>query len=151
MCAHPLLNSMKWERQEHNVFTKLLKTISGLKECLMEGSEEEAGLIAKLITKGAADARSDNTKSLKSAVLDWINPHGQPLIPPLARNIKSGHGYNHKLSGGFFPAGLDWPNSVIKEKFQSGELAISGGLFFFMQATSMNQQIRGRHDSRVEF
>ena len=36
------------------------------------------------IQKGSSGARSDDTKSLKGAVLDWITPKGDALIPPLS-------------------------------------------------------------------
>ena len=59
--------------------------------------------------KGAASARSDDTKSLKSAILDWITPRGQSLNPPLARNIKSDRGFHHERTGALLcPAGFDW-------------------------------------------
>jgi hypothetical protein len=45
-------------------------------------------VLSPQIQKGASSARADDTKSLKGAVLDWITPKGQPLNPPLARNVK---------------------------------------------------------------
>ena len=68
----------------------------------MTSSEEDVRLIAELvfcslsikmlhqltfyfyeIQKGASSARSDDTKSLKSAIVDWITPRGQSLNPPI--------------------------------------------------------------------
>jgi hypothetical protein len=65
-----------------------------LEERLMDSSEAEVALIAYLvcpinffaisiqrvrqIKKGASSARSDDTKSLKGAILDWITPREQP-------------------------------------------------------------------------
>jgi hypothetical protein len=61
------------------------------------------------IQKGASSARSDDTKSLKGAILDWITPRGQSLNPPLARNIKSDRGFHHERTGALLcPAGFDW-------------------------------------------
>ena len=40
------------------------------------------------VQKGVSSARSDDTKGLKGAILDWIVPHGQSLHPPIARNVK---------------------------------------------------------------
>ena len=71
-------------------------------------------LIARLsqIQKGASSARADDTKSLKSAILDWITPRGQPLNPPLARNVKSDRGFHHERTGALLcPAGLDWSST----------------------------------------
>jgi hypothetical protein len=64
------------------------------------------------IQKGSANARSDDTKSLKGAVLDWITPRGQPLNPPLARNVKIDRGFNHDRTGALLcPAGMDWSST----------------------------------------
>jgi hypothetical protein len=116
------------EQREHRIFKQLLQTISGLEGRLMEGSDEDIMHIAELvralqypenystlkafqIQKGASSARSDDTKSLKGAVLDWITPRGQPLNPPLARNVKTDRGFHHERTGALLcPAGLDWSN-----------------------------------------
>jgi hypothetical protein len=62
--------------------------------------------------KGASGARGDDTKTLKSAVLEWLVPRGQALIPPLSRNIKSDRGFNHEVTGALLcPADLDWSDA----------------------------------------
>jgi len=96
------------------------------------------------IQKGASSARSDDTKSLKGAILDWIAPRTQPLNPPLARNVKIDRGFHHECTGALLcPVGLDWTNDElaflsflhlpfnqlsfrIKTKLRSGELAVCG-------------------------
>lgn len=66
-------------------------------------------LILHQIQKGCSSARSDDTKSLKAAILDWITPRGVPLNPPLARNVKSDRGFHHERTGALLcPAGMDW-------------------------------------------
>jgi hypothetical protein len=58
--------------------------------------------------RGAQSARSDDTKSLKSAIIDWITP-GQPTLPLLTRNQKANRGFKHDVTGALLcPAGLDW-------------------------------------------
>ena len=60
------------------------------------------------IQKGVSSARSDDTKSLKGVVLDWITPRGMPLVPSLCRNIKMNRSFHHPVTGGLLcPAGLD--------------------------------------------
>lgn len=67
------------------------------------------------IQKGTSSARSDDTKSVKSAILDWIVPRGQPLMPPIARNVKVDRGFNHDKTGFLLcPAGLDWSNDELR-------------------------------------
>lgn len=63
------------------------------------------------IQKGVSSARSDDTKSLKGAILDWILPLGQSLQPPLTRNVKMDRGFHHESTGALLcPTGLDWTN-----------------------------------------
>jgi|ERR1700676_2784775 len=64
------------------------------------------------IQKGSSQSRSDDTKTLKSVILDWIMPRGQALNPPLARNIKHDRGFHHEKTGALLcPAGLDWSDA----------------------------------------
>jgi hypothetical protein len=103
----------------------MIHMIPGLEHRLMTSSEEEIVFITDLvgvltviqrdllhsaqIKKGASSARSDDTKSLKGAVLDWITPRGQPLNPPLARNVKIDRGFHHERTGALLClAGMDW-------------------------------------------
>ena len=61
--------------------------------------------------KGIACARSDDTRSLKGAILDWIIPHGEVMNPPLHRSIKHDRGFHHERTGFLLcPAEYDWSN-----------------------------------------
>jgi hypothetical protein len=61
------------------------------------------------LQKGVSSARSDDTKSLKGIVVDWITPRDALLIPPLSRNVKTNRGFHHPVTGRLLcPAGLDW-------------------------------------------
>ncbi|KIJ58264.1 hypothetical protein HYDPIDRAFT_34348 [Hydnomerulius pinastri MD-312] len=93
----------------------------------MESSEEEVVLISDLIQKGANGARADDTKGMKSAIIDWITPKGQSLNPHIPRNVKSGRGFNHERTGALLcPAGLDWANTETKTKLVGGHIQVAG-------------------------
>ena len=65
-----------------------------------------------LVVAERGSAQSDDMKSLKSTILDWIVPYGELLIPPIACNIKADCGFNHEKTGFLIcPAELDWSNS----------------------------------------
>ncbi|KAG1759390.1 hypothetical protein EDD22DRAFT_981039 [Suillus occidentalis] len=114
-------------RQEHRVFMELLDSYPGLLDRLTSGEEEDVLHIGELLGKGASGARGDDTKTLKSAVLEWLVPRGQVIIPPLSRNIKSDRGFNHEATGALLcPAGLDWSDVETKEGLKSGETAVRG-------------------------
>jgi hypothetical protein len=122
------------EAREHRIFLDLLRIIPGLETRLFASSLEEARLVADLaristllrltistydhssnvkIQKGVSSARSDDTKGLKGVILDWIASKGQPLDPPLARNIKTDRGFHHDRTGYLLcPAGLDWSDKA---------------------------------------
>jgi hypothetical protein len=114
------------------VYEALLLMVPGLEERLMNSGEDNMGSITDLvclvhefiklsttyliscpkIQKGVSSARSDDTKSLKGPILDWITPRGQLLNPPLGRNIKMDRGFHHERTGALLcPAGLDWANT----------------------------------------
>ncbi|KAG1907207.1 uncharacterized protein F5891DRAFT_1230570 [Suillus fuscotomentosus] len=74
-----------------------------------------------------AGARGDDTKTLKSAILDWIAPKGAAIQPPLHRNSKIDRRFNHELTGSLLcPAGLNWNDSETRENLQSGEMSVCG-------------------------
>lgn len=99
----------KRERQEHEIFMKLLKLVPTLTDRLSEASAEEVQHLGNMLQKGVNSARADDTKGLKNAVIDWIAPPGQALFPPLSRNSKSERGYNHDRTGELLcPAAWDW-------------------------------------------
>ncbi|KAF8834355.1 hypothetical protein BDN67DRAFT_915129 [Paxillus ammoniavirescens] len=109
---------------EYAVFRELLHMIPGLEARLMVSPEEAVVHIADLIQKGA---RADDTKGMKSAVIDWITPKGQILNPHIPHNVKSGQGFNHERTGALLcPVGLDWANSEIKTKLESGQIQAAG-------------------------
>ncbi|KJA26432.1 hypothetical protein HYPSUDRAFT_133249 [Hypholoma sublateritium FD-334 SS-4] len=116
------------ERKEHKVFLSLLRCVPGLEERIMTAeSEEEVYNIAALLQKGASSARSDDTKSLKSAIIDWLAPAGEVITPPIPRNVKNVRGFNHEVTGKLLcPAGIDWSNQEIKQKLRTGELSVPG-------------------------
>ena len=68
------------------------------------------------IQKGVSSARSDDTKSLKGVVLDWILPRDRaddtPSTPrplPLSRNVKTNRGFHHPVTGALLcPAGFNY-------------------------------------------
>ena len=61
------------------------------------------------IQKGISSARSDDTKSLKGMVLDWITLRDTVLVLPLSQNVKMNRGFYHPVTGGLLcSTGLDW-------------------------------------------
>ncbi|KAH6869707.1 hypothetical protein BKA70DRAFT_1451784 [Coprinopsis sp. MPI-PUGE-AT-0042] len=90
----------KEECREYQIYKQLLALSPKLEERLYNGSEQDVYHIAAMVSKGSANACSDDTRALKAAVVDWITPRGGVLIPPLQRNIKADRGFHHNRTGG---------------------------------------------------
>ncbi|KAH6879665.1 hypothetical protein BKA70DRAFT_1378294 [Coprinopsis sp. MPI-PUGE-AT-0042] len=102
-------------RREMRVYQNLLKMIPSLHQRILDASEEEVMAIAAMIQKGANSACSDDTKTLKGAVLDWIIPPGQPLNPPPISQRQL-----------LCPAELDWNQKEVQRQLKDKELVVSG-------------------------
>ena len=101
-------------------------------------------LIYQKITKGISSARSDDTKSLKSVVVDWITPRDKPLNPPLSRSIKTTRGFHHSTTGALLcPAGLDWNNEELYSPFYVFHLWLTLGRRIRAKLTSGEMAVRG--------
>ncbi|RDB25046.1 hypothetical protein Hypma_007811 [Hypsizygus marmoreus] len=115
------------QRRAFRVFRQLLNMIPELDDRLINGGGEEAEGVARHIQKGVSSARSDDTKSLKGAILDWISPIDEPLCPPIHRNQKFNCGFKHDVTGALLcPVQLDWSDPQVKDALSSGELAVPG-------------------------
>ncbi|TFK27541.1 hypothetical protein FA15DRAFT_560127, partial [Coprinopsis marcescibilis] len=114
--------------RELRVYSSLMSLVPTLEDGLLESSEEEVMFLASLIQKGANSARSDDTKTLKSVIIDWITPlDGEPLRPTLHRHIKVDRGFNHERTGYFLcPAGTDWSDPIVKSQLKDKELVMTG-------------------------
>jgi hypothetical protein len=115
------------EHRQHGAFEQLLRMFPGLEQRLLTSSDDDITHIAELIQKGSSQARSDDSKSLKLAVVDWIAPRGQALSPPLSRHAKNDRGFQHERTGELLcPVGWDWSNTETKAKLRNGEIELSG-------------------------
>ncbi|TEB28677.1 hypothetical protein FA13DRAFT_1755807 [Coprinellus micaceus] len=115
---------------EHRLYNSLLSLSPGLEERLNTGTEEDLIYVSTMITKGVNSARSDDTKSMKSAIVDWITPHRQVLNPPIQRNVKTDRGFHHERTGELLcPVNLDWKDPKIRRDLQSGNLVPAGDLW----------------------
>ncbi|KAF6745743.1 hypothetical protein DFP72DRAFT_823847, partial [Ephemerocybe angulata] len=118
------------ELVEHRVFRQLLDLSPGLEERLSSGTDRDAFYAADMLTRGIDSARADDTKSLKSVLVDWITPHGGFLSPPIQRNVKTDRGFHHPRTGELLcPVNLDWDDPKVRKDLASGNLVPSGDLW----------------------
>ncbi|KAF8225705.1 hypothetical protein L208DRAFT_1305349, partial [Tricholoma matsutake] len=115
------------QRLEYRIYRTLLNMVPGLEEHLVNSSDEEMRMIADLLQKGASSAQSDDTKGLKSAVLDSIIPRGDSLTPPIPCNVKSSRGFNHDKTGQLLClVEFDWSDEEVKAQLRSGDITVPG-------------------------
>jgi hypothetical protein len=67
--------------------------------CLPPMQELQKPFHLQKLQKGVSGATSNNTKSLKGIVVDWITPCNVPLVLPLSWNIKTNRGFHHPMTG----------------------------------------------------
>ncbi|KAG6913971.1 hypothetical protein DXG01_003232 [Tephrocybe rancida] len=114
-------------RFELGLFRHILKMIPTMEDRIYGASEEELKHIADLLQKGTASARSNDTHSLKSVIIDWIMPAGKSLTPLISRHIKTDRGFHHERTGELLcPTGKDWSDPIVRQKLNSGETLVQG-------------------------
>ncbi|EJD51862.1 hypothetical protein AURDEDRAFT_158707 [Auricularia subglabra TFB-10046 SS5] len=86
-----------------------------------------AAKITAEIDEGVSMAKSDDTSSLKSAVVDWIEIGKDE--PKLHRTDKTGRGFNHPATGRLLiPVGAVW-TPTLQTQVQDGVMSFSGDEF----------------------
>ncbi|KAH6880216.1 hypothetical protein BKA70DRAFT_1239012 [Coprinopsis sp. MPI-PUGE-AT-0042] len=112
-------------RKEYRVYRQLLDLVPNLEQ-LLNDPETDIDSISDQIQEGMNNARSDDTKGLKTAIVDWIT-EGQPNDPHLRRNAKAGRGYQSDTTGKLLcPVGVDWNDPIQKEALRNHELVVTG-------------------------
>ncbi|KAJ3512357.1 hypothetical protein NMY22_g15355 [Coprinellus aureogranulatus] len=111
---------------EQRLYRRLLSLSPGLEERLNTGSEEEIHYIANTVTKGISQAKSDDTKSLKSAVIDWITPPNEVLKPPLPPKCEAWPIRRELANGQIVPTGDLWPRFIYRNYEYNSEDAWDG-------------------------
>ncbi|KAF7968770.1 hypothetical protein HWV62_29340 [Athelia sp. TMB] len=115
------------EQREHRVFEQLLKMVPDLYE-RWDQSDEAGEHLCDMLQKGIANARSEDTKGLKTAVISWIRmqlPGGN--MEGLEAHLKTNRGFNHPLTGKLLcPVNMDWNDPLVVEGLRSGTTKLLG-------------------------
>ncbi|RXW23328.1 hypothetical protein EST38_g2529 [Candolleomyces aberdarensis] len=113
------------ERRTLRIFVKLLELVPNLEDRVMSADEDDLSLIAAMIQKGAGNARTDDTRSLKMPILDWIFPRDAVgLYPPLSSSTDN----------------LDWNDPDIQRQLRNKEIvaAADDWPFFLFEGEKFN-------------
>ncbi|KAH6893813.1 hypothetical protein BKA70DRAFT_1118743, partial [Coprinopsis sp. MPI-PUGE-AT-0042] len=112
-------------RKEYRVYRQLLDMIPNLEESLKD-PETDIDYISDEIQEGMNNSRSDDTKGLKPAVIDWIT-EGKQHESMLRRNAKAGRGYQNDITGRLLcPVGVEWDDPLQREALKNHEVVVTG-------------------------
>ncbi|KAJ3511690.1 hypothetical protein NMY22_g15570 [Coprinellus aureogranulatus] len=111
------------EQSEQKLYQSLLSLSPGLEERLNTGSDSDIHYVAEMITKGISSARSDDTKTLKAAIIETrITPTNQYLSSSLTAETS-------RVTEDFTTPGLGSCCVRIRRNLRSGTLIPSGDLW----------------------
>ncbi|KAI0642490.1 hypothetical protein C8Q79DRAFT_928936 [Trametes meyenii] len=79
---------------------------------------------------GASGAKSDDTRSLRGAIIDWIkakNRSNPAVTNGLERDSKHGRGFRHNITGRLLcPVMLDWRDDSVRQSLLNHTATIDG-------------------------
>ncbi|KAG8945265.1 hypothetical protein FRC04_001105 [Tulasnella sp. 424] len=112
--VEPPRNDPQWD-----LFKTILEGLPGAKRKLTD--EKWVADTARLLDKGAANARSDDVASLKKAVVDFL-----PICdPPVSRTSKTRRGFNHPYLGSLLcPTSLNWLDDMTQRELRDEVVAV---------------------------
>ncbi|TDL19420.1 hypothetical protein BD410DRAFT_441511 [Rickenella mellea] len=114
------------KRRNYAAFEKTL-CFSPLIKRLIDQSVDGATVRAEIgaqLQKGESTARSQDTRSIKVSIIEWIFGRGEVIYPALSRTAdKCQRGFNHPRTGFLLcPADLDWDNLSVQNELKEGTL-----------------------------
>ncbi|KAJ7146777.1 hypothetical protein C8R44DRAFT_18644 [Mycena epipterygia] len=105
----------------YNGFKELMRFVPALRKPLFEADAEHLAEIINALRNGARNARSDDTKNIKVAIVPWL----QRLFPDmdaLDSDTRDDRGmYNDDIGGILCPIEYDWQNPEIRTRIREGD------------------------------
>ncbi|KAF7354506.1 hypothetical protein MVEN_01140000 [Mycena venus] len=104
-----------------NGYKELIRFVPAIRKALVEAEPDEMSEIVTALRHGVRNARSDDTKNLKAAVVPWL----QTLFPemdPLDPDDRDDRGiYNEFLSRLLCPPEYDYSDEEIRVRIREGD------------------------------
>ncbi|KAF8872004.1 hypothetical protein BD779DRAFT_1453336 [Infundibulicybe gibba] len=113
--------SKVFQQRSLAAYDELLRLIPNFEKKLTDSSPEELLTFYGQLQRGASDARSKDTFTMKAVVANWLNmstPVPNPILDPTCRLNR---GIQHNTTGRLLcPIDFDWDDEVVRQKLQSG-------------------------------
>ncbi|KAJ6621676.1 hypothetical protein B0H10DRAFT_2215032 [Mycena sp. CBHHK59/15] len=104
-------------------YKELMRYIPPLRKALNDANHEELSQIIAALRNGARNARSDDTKNLREAIVPWLHrvfPDIDPVLDPASHDNR---GLDHDTTGGLLcPVEDNWADPEVRENIREGHL-----------------------------
>ncbi|KAJ7491557.1 hypothetical protein B0H11DRAFT_1911815 [Mycena galericulata] len=106
----------------HNGYKELCRFIVPLRKVLAEADHDELAPILTALRSGARNARSDDTKNVREAIVPWLNVAIPGIDPPLETDSRNNRGlYHDNMGAELCPIEFDWEDMAIRALIQEGD------------------------------
>ncbi|KAJ7703533.1 hypothetical protein B0H17DRAFT_1194067 [Mycena rosella] len=106
----------------HNGYKELCRYIVPLRKALAEANHEELAPILAALRSGARNARSDDTKNVREAIVPWLNILFPKMDPPLDPDSRDNRGLYHDDTGRLLcPIDYDWDDEEVRTAIREGD------------------------------
>ncbi|KAJ7791048.1 hypothetical protein B0H14DRAFT_2937006 [Mycena olivaceomarginata] len=106
----------------HNSYKELCRFIVPLRKLLAEAEHEELAPVLSALRSGSRNARSDDTKNVREAIVPWLVAAFPELSPALDPDSRQNRGIYHDDLGRLLcPVELDWNDQSVRTAIREGD------------------------------
>ncbi|KAJ7875182.1 hypothetical protein B0H14DRAFT_2716681 [Mycena olivaceomarginata] len=106
----------------HNGYKELCRFIVPLRKLLAGADHEELAPVLSALRSGSRNARSDDTKNLREAIVPWLVAAFPELSPPLDLDSRENRGiYHNDLGRLLCPVEFDWNDQSVRAAIREGD------------------------------
>ncbi|KAF7368191.1 hypothetical protein MVEN_00138200 [Mycena venus] len=106
----------------HNGYKELCRFIVPLRKLLAEADHEELAPVLSALRSGSRNARSDDTKNVREAIVPWLVAAFPELSPTLDPDSRENRGIYHDDLGRLLcPVEFDWNDQSVRTAIREGD------------------------------
>ncbi|KAF7348818.1 hypothetical protein MVEN_01401800 [Mycena venus] len=106
----------------HNGYKELCRFIVPLRKLLAEADHEELAPVLSALRSGSRNARSDDTKNVREAIVPWLVAALPELSPTLDLDSRENRGIYHDDLGRLLcPVEFDWNDQSVRTAIREGD------------------------------
>ncbi|KAJ7796890.1 hypothetical protein B0H13DRAFT_2508324 [Mycena leptocephala] len=106
----------------HNGYKELCRFIVPIRKLLAEAEHEELAPVLTALRAGSRNARSDDTKNVREAIVPWLTIVYPELNPPLDAHSRENRGIYHDDLGRLLcPVEFDWADDDVRTAIRESD------------------------------